>query len=307
MWHSKQSDNIIGKHRSIIERIQIGRKVGSICCKTGVLKLAVSRSEKLTLGDALKDLGWFPLLFSVVVGGPSILSILQQVFVDQLLIAGLQWIVDGYNGIMAVLAAFVEPPIGYIVEWINQQLSWNLELRPIWRPLFTLSMVFVVVATRWFVRIQGLKYAIKYSAVMTFGTLLGTLGPALVPVRGFVSAGMTAAVPILAIFVASTLADNTPRYSWEELKYILGNGAKIALCGFIAASIFYVIPYTRAASGVLVFGGALAFLGLYAIFQGSKVADILILRAGLQVCGGFVTAGIILVANAAIVMFGPEA
>jgi hypothetical protein len=39
-----------------------------------------SATEKLTLRDTIKDIGWFPATYSAVVGAPSILSIAQTVF-----------------------------------------------------------------------------------------------------------------------------------------------------------------------------------------------------------------------------------
>jgi hypothetical protein len=38
--------------------------------------MADEEKEKLTLGEAIKDLGWFPVLIAFVIGAPSILTIL---------------------------------------------------------------------------------------------------------------------------------------------------------------------------------------------------------------------------------------
>jgi hypothetical protein len=44
------------------------------------------KPERLTLGEALKDFGFFSMLFAVTVSGPSVLSPLQAVFVDHKLV-----------------------------------------------------------------------------------------------------------------------------------------------------------------------------------------------------------------------------
>lgn len=97
--------------------------------------------EQITLGDAIKDLGWFSWLFAIVVAGPSILSILQAVFVEHRLIAAFQWIVDGYNAIVSVLGAVIEPLVQPLINWLNEQLDWRLTLHPFWRPAFVLGMI----------------------------------------------------------------------------------------------------------------------------------------------------------------------
>jgi hypothetical protein len=110
-----------------------------------------AKPEKLTLAEALKDLGWFPLAFAVVVGGPSVLTILQELFVNHKLVPALQWIVDGYQRIMAALGAVVEPWVQPAIDWVNARFGWQLVLDPVWRPLFALTMVIAMgdARTRW--------------------------------------------------------------------------------------------------------------------------------------------------------------
>jgi hypothetical protein len=98
------------------------------------------KPERLTLDDALKDFGFFYALFVFLVSGPSWLSLLQMVFIEHRLVDALQWIVDGYNQIVGVLGAVIEPLLQPAINWLNGAFDWRLVLMPHWRPLALLSL-----------------------------------------------------------------------------------------------------------------------------------------------------------------------
>jgi hypothetical protein len=60
---------------------------------------AADTMRKVTLREALKDVGWLPALYTTVVGGPSILAILEMAIDGFQLVPAVQWIIDGYNQI----------------------------------------------------------------------------------------------------------------------------------------------------------------------------------------------------------------
>lgn len=155
-----------------------------------------AKPEKLTLGEALEDLGWFPLLFAVAVGGPSILAILEQVLVNHQLVPALQWIVDGYNRIMTVLGAAVEPLVQPAIDWVNARLGWSLTLDPVWRPVFALCMVLVMAFVRTSIRHGNIAGAFREGCPIGVGFLVAALmigifaaGP------GWPAQGAVAAIP----------------------------------------------------------------------------------------------------------------
>jgi hypothetical protein len=133
-------------------------------------------TDRPTLREALADLGWFSATFSTLVGGPTLLSLLQSVFVERRLIDALQWIVDGYNTILARLAGFVEPWLLPLLEWLNGMFGWSLVLHPHWRPAFMIVAFIGVALGRGLVREGEWRKALGYAAVflpLCFLTALG--------------------------------------------------------------------------------------------------------------------------------------
>lgn len=87
-----------------------------------------AQPSQLTLLAALKDLGWFSGIFATVVGAPSILAIIQAVFIDYNLIPLLQWIVDGWNQLLYFLSMAIEPGAIWIIQIINNLVDLNMDL-----------------------------------------------------------------------------------------------------------------------------------------------------------------------------------
>ena len=101
-----------------------------------------SPTDRVTLWGAIKEIGVFPVAFSTLVGGPSVLAMLQSVFKEWRLTPAFQWIVDGYLWITAQLASYVEPLILPAISWINSLFDWHIVLYPHWRPMFLLLLMF---------------------------------------------------------------------------------------------------------------------------------------------------------------------
>ena len=160
---------------------------------------------------AAKDIGYFWVLFSAVVGAPSLLVILESVFVQHRLVEALQWIPDGWNGVTAVLGAIVEPLAKPLIDALNEQFSLDLTLDPLWRPLFAL---YLTTLTSF---IRGLPRDREDSALKDFGTriavflLMGFFGLFAVLGAGLRSSwsswdvvGMIACMTALGLFFALT-------------------------------------------------------------------------------------------------------
>jgi len=88
------------------------------------------RGPALTPWQALKEIGWLPALYASLVGGPSLLAILQtvgQILRSDFRLSGaLQWIGDGYNELTADLSALVEPIATPAINWLNAAFDWHL-------------------------------------------------------------------------------------------------------------------------------------------------------------------------------------
>lgn len=263
-----------------------------------------SHAERLTLRKALDDLGWFYATFSSLVGGPSLLALLQMVFVEYRFVDALQWIVDGYNDILAVLGNAVEPLLAPLIAWLNALLDWRLELQPHWKPLLMLMMVLVVSMGRTSLR-QGFRWGeALLMLAQGAGALLGAIVAGLTPIDGdWAVQGFTAAAPLLSSFLLfaptfALLAFLIPAARSQLLAtagFVLRFGVVLATLAFVlgaAVSFGLRSGAGLATLAVLIFWFA-SFLIRFGLWRQSA-PDV---RAGLTMIGGFLTAGLIVAAD----------
>jgi hypothetical protein len=257
-----------------------------------------AKPDKLTLGEALKDLGWFPILFAVAVGGPSILSIIESVLVDHQLVPALQWIVDGYNRIMAVLGAAVEPLVQPAIDWVNARFGWELVLDPVWRPVFGLMMAFFIPMIRALLKsgifgiVPILGGSVGILAVLAVALCLGLFATG----SGWVTQGIVAAAPFAAVMFLSALV-HAAWGRWAEVRESarIFTGSSIMLFAFAAGLSF--VPGLASSAGVFTIGGVVMTMGLVTATAGLAFGNRIYSRVGLTVLGGFATAGLILAAD----------
>jgi hypothetical protein len=263
-----------------------------------------AKPEKLTLWEALKDLGWFSFWFAVIVGGPSVLAILEEVFVNHQLVPALQWIVDGYQRIMGVLGAIVEPLVQPAIEWINARFGWNLMLDPVWRPVFALCMVFLMAFVRKYIRNGDVARAVGVGGVVAIGFLTAALliglfaaGP------GWLAQGAVAAV-LIATFGVVGAARNAAGGDWRKVGSAVGNLGEPVLFLFAIGAGLSFVPGLAQSGGLIVLGGMIALLGVVWVGSGLSGGDRSDTRVGLTTLGGFVAAGLILAADFALKALG---
>jgi hypothetical protein len=272
---------------------------------------------RLTLPEALEDLGYFWGLFATFVGAPSILTLFQMIFVEHRLIPALQWIVDSWNELMALLGAAVEPVLQPLVDWINAQFDWSLTLDPVWRPLFTLGLVFAMAAFRaaW----PGAKSAhIARAAVVStfffgvtgFCALAGAVAASLIPNQSvWWSQGLIAAAPT-TMFVFGAGLGLTGGVALVS-KWGAAMGTFVVFCvaslvfgliAFAVAATLSFIPAIAHGAGLLGLCGLVLANGLIALRGGLRRSVLVMTRAGLITLGGFMAAGLILIADVVVKM-----
>ncbi len=271
-----------------------------------------AKPESLTLWDAIKDLGWFPTALALFVSGPSILAISETVFVDHQLVPALQWIVDGYNRVMAVLGAVVEPLIQPAIDWLNSRLNWSLTLDPVWRPLFALGMVFVFAVARSWWRREYRGEAVGVVIVVGFGALSGAVLAGVLPSDGgWWAQGLRAAVPVAILMLLFGLTEAVSELGrgsgnpGEVLRLGVGFVLFLGLLAFPIGAALSYMPGLSATAGFLTLGGIVAAIGVAALAFGRSTAGIRFgARFGLTILSGFVTAGLILGADWALKALG---
>jgi len=241
--------------------------------------------------QGLKDFRWFPLIFSALVGGPSILSIVQQVFVEHQLIGLLQWIVDGYNDLMSLLGVVLEPLFAPFIRRLNDQNDWDLHLYPHWRPLFALSMVLVMSLVR--SERQAGKAGSGYLVLLAFGfpALIGSLMAGLCPISG---GWWVQGVSSLLAF--GLIGGFVTMVAFGPDKWIAGCGVVTVLL-FTAGVGLSFIPGLQRGAGMFALGICIALLGLRFWVAGRSEEDATFTRFGLTILGGFTCAGAILLAD----------
>lgn len=265
-------------------------------------------NARLTFGEALKDFGWFAFLFTAVIGGTSVLALLETVFVQHQLIAVFQWIVDGYNRIAAVAGAIIEPLTRPLLAWLNARLNWDLHLGAHWRPLFILGMVLVMGLARSAWRSDHRGEAVLAIGVIGAGALVGALVSGLMPLAGgWWAQGLGAAAPTLALFLFFGLAaamsggdpaDNTPLGAAALFILIAG-----ALAFVLGAGLSFA-PGLSTGAGVLALAIIIALFGAGFLWNGLANNDRGDATLGLTILGGFASAGLVLIADAAVKALG---
>lgn len=268
---------------------------------------------RLTLGEAIKELGFLPTLFAILIGGPSILSILQKVFLEHDLIEILQWIVDGYDSVIAILGAALDPLLQPLVTAIGGILNIELELDPIWRPIFALMLVVIVSAARADWNARYFRRAILYVLVGGLICLLGAFIASLsVSIDGWIAQLVTAAVPLALLLLSTTLVDAIDLAmdgrgaeglaAFKRNTFEVGWGLAIivplltGLLSWMFGDSFSV--------GIAVLGITLVLFGVATFALGVADNDRYSARAGLSIVGGFAAAALILIANLVLTIAG---
>ncbi len=321
MLHSRQFN--LGRGRGMIHR-------------TETEPAEQAQPLRLTLLAALKDLGWFSGIFATLVGAPSILAIIQAVFIDYNLIPLLQWIVDGWNQLLYFLAMAIEPGAIWIIQIINNIIDFNLDLHAHWRPIFALSMVLVMPSVRqvWGQgrNTRAFLFLIIYSfTALTASITVGLFSPSepemlisqlinaftLSTEAGwidsfvwslianfFVICALTgSAVGVLIIYEPGEYGEKLPPMS-AFIYYLISIFLFpfifiLNLNWFLGIDIFSLgFGINGVQVAILMLGLLIAWTGMRYIRSGFSGNYIGRVRRGLSILGGFVTAGLIVSADA---------
>ncbi|MEZ5955899.1 MAG: hypothetical protein R3C27_01620 [Hyphomonadaceae bacterium] len=279
--------------------------------------------QSYTIGEGFKDLGWFFWTFALVVAGPSVLSIMQAVFVEHQLIAALQWIVDGYNGIFEVLGSVFEPLVQPLIDWVNAKLRLALELQPHWKPLFVLVTMLTGTIVRLSLTAKSNFITLFSMTMATIGTLVGAIVAGLAPLTGgWWVQGLAAAAPIAGLFAggaaagfaASLFKAKKPpqtaqqRQSQRQALRLLFS---VPVWLFVIAAGLSFAPGLSSGAGAITLAAGIFLIGAISIALG-VFAEVMerqrpsasgpgmvrgAYRFGLTLIGGFVVAGLILAAD----------
>jgi hypothetical protein len=313
--------------------------------------LGASRPPTLTLLQALKEIGWLPALYASIVGGPSLLSILQTVSQilhrDFRLSGALQWIVDGYNELTAYLSALVEPFATPAINWLNEVFNWHLTLYPHWRPLFLLVSIFAItrfreewrfawgfadlpniIFSRTMLRSAALFRCALYVAWILVGALIAGVLP---PQPTWWLQGTLAALP-MSFFAAATrvysltmlmVVPQQQKRDIRRLFLVRGKPVHVPLRTRLAqvtrqsptillfATVCWVAVFTLAATfsfvdaigpaaGIVTIVGMIVAYALW-LLSGAHAGDV---RSGLSMLSGFITAGMVVAADALVKWLG---
>lgn len=273
-----------------------------------------AKTEELTLAELIKDVGWFPMAL-IGLGGFSTLAIIEQGVLGEplQLVQVLQWPLDGFHRLMRLLSAGVEPLILPALRWLNAQLSWSLTLNPIWRPLFALGMVFALGFARasWQEGDRGKAFylGLAFGGGAFIGAAIAGLAPA---EAGWAAQGLRAGAPIAGLFALFflTLAAREALQGkiGEAGKTLVGAGVFLLLFGgasYAVAAGLSLVPGLSRTAGILTLGGFVALIGLQTLSGGlGNSNNPTIARVGLTILGGFLAAGMILVADWGLKMLG---
>lgn len=269
----------------------------------------MASSARVSWLSAIGSIGWYPIVFAVVVSGPSVLSLLQSLFVDHELVPALQWIVDGYDGIMDVVAALAGPLLGLVVVAVNSLFGLELALGDHWRPLFALMTAFSFAFVRAHRRDNQTALAVGTAISSLVGALVGAAIAGMMPLRGgWWVDGLTAAIPASVLLFSVAVSSAILRqdlHRWERLRWLAGRSLYLApISGgvFVLATLVSLI--TPFGGGILLMAIASVAIGALAVWHGVHHQNIEDCRTGYTILGGFVVAAGILVAHVLLLLAG---
>lgn len=234
------------------------------------------------------------------------LALLQMVFVEHRLIDALQWIVDGYKGIAAVVGAVLEPALAAALRFLNAVFDWRLVLHEHWKLLFLLTAVIATAGAReaWRERKQysGHVFAL---AGLALGALVGAAVAGLAPLDGrWWMQGLAAVAPLGLAFLGMTLAFVVVTI-FVRVKDALTLTVQALVVGVLFAGLAFLIgagvsflPGLSRGAGVIAIAATLIAFAAANLATGLVRSDRYLARAGLTMLGGFLTAGMILAADA---------
>lgn len=260
-------------------------------------------SERLTLREAWDDVGWVYATFSSLVGGPSVLALVQMIF-EYRLIDALQWIVDGYNDITAALSAYVEPVLAPVIAWLNQTFDWRLNLMPHWRPVFLLTLIFVSAMVRRGAAVTLIKWlspVVAGAAALIGAAIAGCIRLD----ASWGGQGLIAMAPMLTVLLGmSIVVHANGLLTKKRLPTARGCMINVVVIAIIAGVAFLLgagaafTPFPGA--GIVALGAVVMALGVFLAVTGFKTNNVFDTRTALIILGGFFTAGLILAADALI-------
>lgn len=284
------------------------------------------------LKTSFRSFGVFPLLFLMVVGGPSVLVIAEAVFDGFRLVDSLQWIVDGWSRVNRIFGKVLEPITTPIVNWINS-LGLTVELHQHWQSLFWLllmPLISVVRAidiettrtkphlTHWFWH-KLFPRIFLYTVVgvpLALGAFVAGLTPAS---NSWYSQGLIVFLPIVTAAIGYTPIsflmaglETSGKYIFRPIKQLkktlifLFYALTVGLVSGSLASMLSIIPGVTQ-SALLMYATLLLVLGLFMLFKAITAgADGVrsMLYASLGLLGGFFAASMVIVANIVLSLLG---
>lgn len=255
------------------------------------------KGDGISARELIKDFRWF----SATIGGLSIVSILQAVFVDHDLAQVLQRVVDAYNVILAIVTGIAEPALTWTADVISDALHVDVTVQSFWRSLFALAMVFVVSVSR------SLWPESKRSAgiALSFGGLGAFLGAAISGVMplagGWPIQAVLASLPISAALIGIKLGESMAEADFDPYITIswLTTTRFSSFALALGAAGALVLP-SLAGWGLGALALAVACMGTIFLVVGLTERDLQLARLGTTALGGFAAALIFLLSDLAL-------
>lgn len=259
------------------------------------------------IARAASAIGFFPLLL-MGLGGLSVLDLLEKavLFRELDVIAPIRAMLEGYQRVTGWAAAFIEPPLRPMIAWLNETFDWRLTLQPNWRSLFVVSLIVATSLAR-FLDFEGVSKSERTLVVavpisVALGALLGALGAGVMAAEtSWWGQGLAAGLPTAFMLLTFGLVASVAEAWWSPILWPLLAGA----VAFSAGAAVSFLPGAQRSAGVIVLAAIIAVLGTAALILAKVSGDDnqsapSMARLGFNLIGGFIAAGVTLLADWAI-------
>lgn len=244
----------------------------------------MNRIQKLNLQHVLKELGVLPALYATIVGVPSIVSILQSIFIEYDFYGPFVILFKSFDDFMSLIGNLFEPLAVFISDLIAQITNFDVLVSEYWPQLWAVFLVFVIPDIRRRLIIYRSLASIARSCCdlllsLVIAIAITTFASENVPLSAFYVFFISICTFMALDLIISVFLNTTKEMPSGPLILSILNSISMAVASALALAMYAVVIFPIAASIFIVIG----FLGTTG--EGQVVLSYLVLSFLISISG----------------------